>query len=249
MEIQNIFQMLTKMLLNNSGFDTLAHYVITINTIIMLVSVAFFIFVIFYVYENAPKYNMNKFLWIAIVIVVPKYMGFMTYLIVKAIKEGLSNNHSNEEVVFNNRVNHEENTNKKSIYKIVSVSVIIVILITAIYVVDREKLKPGEVVGSNVIRTKTLFRDEYRDFTGKEVKEIWFKEDGVLNLHYDSKVKKGDLTIGLYEYNGEPIDIFEADEKGQISISLKKNTIYKLIAEGIHTKGYYDFSWEFNENE
>jgi hypothetical protein len=232
------------MLLDSGNSDTLVHYAITMNTVIILFSVAFFIFVIFYVYENAHQYNMNKFLWIIIVIFVPKYMGFMTYLIVRTIKEKVPSHYAHTQEVFKDQV--DEKIKKRNIYKIVSVCVVVVLLITAIHIVDREKLK---VVGPAAIRTKTLFKDEYNDFTGKEVKEIWFKEDGVLKLYYSSKVKKGDLKIGIYEYNGEPIEILKTDEEGQISISLKKNTIYKLIAEGDHTKGYYDFSWKFNKNE
>ncbi|QZY54126.1 hypothetical protein [Crassaminicella profunda] len=249
METQDFLQTLLQTLLDRSNFSTIFNSVMMVNTIIALASLAFFIFVIFYVYENAPKYNMNKFLWVAVVLFVPKYMGFMTYLIVTTIKGGVHNNHFVSQEPFKNKTNESKTINKKFVYKVLSVCLMIVVLVGAIYIVDREKLKPKEVEGPTVVKSQKLFKDEYKDFTGSEVKEIWFGEDGILELHYDSQVKNGDLTIGIYEYNNEPIEIFETDEEGVINIPLEKHRIYKLIAKGVHTKGYYDFSWEFNKNE
>ncbi|WP_129595971.1 hypothetical protein [Anaerophilus nitritogenes] len=250
MEIQDVLQTLMQAILNMNNFSTIANSVMVINTIIVWAKLTFFIFVIFYVYEDAPKYSMHKFLWIAIVIFVPKYIGFMTYLIIRTIKQYFpkENKSSIEDSIIN--ISNENSTmNKNLFYKVISVWIMITILVAAIYMVDKEKIKSEEAIEFGVVKAENYFKDEYKDFIGKEIKEIWFGENGVLEIHYDSKVKKGELTLGVYEYNGEPIEIFKTNKSGVTTISIEKNRIYKLIAKGIHTKGYYNFSWEFNKEE
>lgn len=248
MDTQNILQIIIRTLLDVSNLSTITHSVMIINTIIVLAKLSFFIFIIFYVYEDAPKYNMNKFLWIAIVIFVPKHIGFMTYLIVRTIKERLPDHHVSSEVQLK-KTNENNSINKKFVYKVVSVCIVMAIFITSIFIVEHEKLKPEEVERPNVVKSEKVFKGKYNDFMGSKVKEIWFQEDGNLTINYTSKVKKGDLKIGLYEYKGEPIEIFETNKKGVVEIHLEKHRIYKLIAKGVHTKGSYDFSWEFKKDE
>ncbi|WP_053955902.1 hypothetical protein [Inediibacterium massiliense] len=249
MEIQDAFQTWMQTILNINNFYTISNSIMVISTIIVWARLAFFIFVIFYVYEDAPKYSMNKFVWLAIVIFVPKHIGFMTYVVIRTIKQHFpkENKFSVEHSI--NISNENSTMNKNLFYKVISVWIMITILVTAIYMVDKEKIKSEENIEFGVIREENSFKDEYKDFSGKEVKEIWFGENGILEIHYDSKVKKGELILGVYEYNGEPIETFKTNKRGVTTISIEKNRIYKLIAEGSDTKGYYRFSWEFNKEE
>ncbi|MBF8983844.1 hypothetical protein IZY60_09865 [Lutibacter sp. B2] len=248
MDTQNILHMVIQSVLNTSDLSTITESVMMINTIMALVKLAVFIFIIFYVYEDAPKYNMNKFLWMVIAIFVPNYIGCMTYLIIRTMKEMLPDHHVSSEVPLRKR-SENNSMNKKLIYKVVSVFIVMTIFITAIYIVEHEKLKPEEIERPNVVKSEKVFKGEYKDFTGSKVKEIWFQDHGNLKIRYASKVKKGDLKIGLYEYNGEPIKMFETNRTGTINIPLEKYRIYKLIAKGFNAKGSYDFSWEFKKNK
>ena len=63
------------------------------------------------------------------------------------------------------------------------------------------------------------------------------------------------LSFGPYIYNlatKEYIDykkgkITKTDTPSNITVLVEKNRIYKLIAKGNGTKGYYKFTWEFKK--
>lgn len=86
-----------------SLFDNV-HIILAFNTFYLALKLSFLIFVILYVYKDSKKQGMDRILWVLIVLFVPNYLGFMTYLIVKTI---LNNSYSNErENIKSNNINY-----------------------------------------------------------------------------------------------------------------------------------------------
>ncbi|MEJ8553879.1 hypothetical protein [Tepidibacter sp. Z1-5] len=104
-------------------------------------------------------------------------------------------------------------------------------------------------INGEVTSTDNTFKSTYSDFNSSEETEIRYPKDGNLKINYKSKVKKGSLRMGLYKYNGDVVKTFNTNEKSSISVPIKKNTIYRLIATGENTKGYYEVDWEFEPEE
>ena len=98
-----------------------------------------------------------------------------------------------------------------------------------------------------ITKTETDFESHYGYFSGDEEKELRYPKDGILTISYSSKVKSGNLVIGLYKYDGTPIQVFDTDTNSDVTVPIEKNQIYKLIARGDNTSGYYKFSWKLKK--
>lgn len=219
-----------------------------VSIVISVCKVLFFIFTVVYVYKDSRNKGLDTILWTLTTIFVPYHLGFLTYLII--------NNKVYNEVECsqqNKRIPKQIKLDKKMIKKILIIFILVISLLGGALLtvkvihngIDRYK----KAVNGEVVKTDNSFKSSYLKFNSSKEAEIRYHEDGNLKINYKSKVKKGSLRIGLYKYNGEVVRTFHTNKKSSISIPIKKNTIYRLIATGENTKGYYEVDWEFEPEE
>lgn len=219
-----------------------------VNIIIAICKLLFWIFTVVYVYKDSKNKGLDTILWTLTTVFVPYHLGFLTYLIVNnRIYNGVEYNSERNDVYKSIKVD------KKKIRKLLIIFILIIALLggglLTVKVVHKGADRYKKAVNGEVIKTDNSFKSSYLDFNSSEEAEIRYHEDGNLKINYKSKVKKGSLNIGLYKYNGEPVEIFKTNKKSSIVIPIKKNTIYRLIATGENTKGYYEVDWEFEPEE
>lgn len=235
-----------------------------VNIIIIICKLLFWIFTVVYVYKDSKNKRLDTLLWTLTTAFVPYHLGFLTYLIVT------HNNSFHNEVKCNlqsKEMFKNIKNGKKMITKILFILIIILLVGTLLTLntirkgsnldmrAPSSKTYSDKITNyernanTEVIKTENSFKNTYSDFNSSEECEIRYHEDGNLKINYKSKVKKGSLKMGLYKYNGEPVKTFYTNEEWSISVPIKKNTIYRLIATGENTKGYYEVDWEFEPEE
>lgn len=69
--------------------------------------------------------------------------------------------------------------------------------------------------------------------------QMSFDQETELTLHYDSKVKEGNLTMVLKDENGQVIKAFKPNTKGKETIVLKENEICSIWIESPSFTGDY----------
>lgn len=215
------------------------------NMFYLALRLLFLIFTVVYVYKDSQRQGMDRFFWILVAIFVPNHLGFMTYLVVRTMR---NNSYSNNENSLKDYAISNIKITKSSIYKFLSILLVILMLSLMPSMGDTIKSQYHKFTYGEVIKKDELFESQYRNFNGEEEKQIRYPQAGNLTINYSSKVKRGSLVIGIYHYNGKPIKTFETNRSSSITIPIEKNRIYRLIATGDSTKGHYKFNWKFNSN-
>ncbi|MCT4508121.1 MAG: PLD nuclease N-terminal domain-containing protein [Tepidibacter sp.] len=221
-----------------------------VSIVISICKVLFFIFTVVYVYKDSKNKALDTILWTITTIFVPYHLGFLTYLIIS-----YKNNFYNEVQCnsHNKDIPKRIRIDKRIIKKILIIFILITSLLggslLTVKVIHNGIDRYKKAVNGEVIKTDNSFESSYLKFNSSEEAEIRYHEDGNLKINYKSKVKKGTLKLGVYKYNGEVVTTFHTNKKSSISIPIKKNTIYRLIATGENTKGYYEVDWEFEPEE
>ncbi|WP_099191633.1 PLD nuclease N-terminal domain-containing protein [Tepidibacter mesophilus] len=238
--------------INDIVLDTMGNISLLagINIIIIVLKLLFWIFTIVYVYKDSKSKGLDTILWTITTIFVPYHLGFLVYLIIS------HNNRFYNEVEYNSQNKNTPKSikiDKRIVKKILVIFVLIIVLVggslLTVKMVHKGINSYKKAVNGEVIKTEDSFKSSYSNFNSSEETEIRYHQDGNLKIDYSSKVKKGSLRIGLYKYNGEPVEIFKTNKKSSIVIPIKKNTIYRLIATGENTKGDYEVDWEFEPEE
>ncbi|WFD09817.1 hypothetical protein [Tepidibacter hydrothermalis] len=243
------------------------------SIIVSICNALFWIFTVIYVYKDSKNKGLDTLLWTLTTAFVPYHLGFLTYLIVnhnKSFDNEEKYNLQSKDMFKSIKVD------KKVITKLLIILTLIIVLLFGGALLTVKLIYKGfnnyerDAIGmtasssktysnkitnyersdnAEVIKTENTFKSSYSDFNSSEEAEIRYPKDGNLKINYKSKVKKGSLKIGLYKYNGEPVKTFYTNEEWSISVPIKKNTIYRLIATGENTKGYYEVDWEFEPEE
>lgn len=117
----------------------------------------------------------------------------------------------------------------------------ILALITAIMLIltacDLRVLSISSNVGSNV-------RASYKYFTGNDIKKFKVKSGETMIIDYQSKVKKGDLSIKLYDPDDTLIKEFATNEVGVEEIKADKDGKYKIEIIGKSTSGSFKVKYK-----
>ena len=66
------------------------HSLAYLNLMLVGFNILLYIVMIIYVYNDCKYSGMNRLLWVSVSIFVPNYLGFMTYLIVRAVQNSSS---------------------------------------------------------------------------------------------------------------------------------------------------------------
>ncbi|MFP4697494.1 MAG: zinc ribbon domain-containing protein [Eubacteriales bacterium] len=78
-----------------------------LGTYVFLIAMGFFLLIIIglgvFVFVDAPKYNMNKWLWILVVCLTPNFIGLIIYLLIR------SNNKKEKCIRCNNEIKKDFN--------------------------------------------------------------------------------------------------------------------------------------------
>ncbi|CAH2212115.1 PLD nuclease N-terminal domain-containing protein [Tepidibacter aestuarii] len=221
-----------------------------VSIIISICKLLFWIFTVVYVYKDSKNKGLDTILWVITTVFVPYHLGFLAYLIIS------HNNRFYNEVEYNSQNKNMPKSikiDKEIVKKILVIFILIIVLaggsLLTVKMIHRGIDSYKKAVNGEVIKTGNTFKSSYLNFNSSEETEIRYHQEGNLKIDYSSKVKKGSLRIGLYKYNGEVVKTFKTNEKSSIVIPIKKDTIYRLIATGENTKGYYEVDWEFEPEE
>lgn len=117
---------------------------------------------------------------------------------------------------------------------ILALVVTFILLLTAC---DRSILWVGSNMGSNM-------QASYKLFTGNEVKQIKAQSGETMIIDYQSKVKKGDLSIKLYDPDDTLIKEFATNEAGVAEIKADKEGKYKIEVIGEDTSGSFKVDYK-----
>ncbi|WP_042197191.1 hypothetical protein [Paenibacillus camerounensis] len=83
----------------------------------------------------------------------------------------------------------------------------------------------------------------YKLFSGTDDKKVKLKSGETLTVDYKSKVERGELTIALYDPDGELVKDFNTGETGSEEITAGKDGTYKFIITGEGAKGSYEIKF------
>ncbi|AIQ48477.1 hypothetical protein R70723_23090 [Paenibacillus sp. FSL R7-0273] len=115
----------------------------------------------------------------------------------------------------------------------VMLMLVLAMLLTAC---DKKLMFVGSESGSKV-------KASYKLFSGTDDKKVKLKSGETLAVDYKSKVEKGELTIELYDPDGELVKDFNTGEAGSERIEADKDGAYKFIITGKSAKGSYEIKF------
>ncbi len=101
---------------------------------------------------------------------------------------------------------------------------------------DKKIMYVGSDFGSKV-------KASYRLFTGTDEKTVKLKSGDTLVVDYRSKVEKGELTIKLYDPDGQLVRELGTGESGSEEIEVDKDGKYKFEITGKDAKGSYEIKY------
>ncbi|WP_277468715.1 MULTISPECIES: hypothetical protein [unclassified Paenibacillus] len=101
---------------------------------------------------------------------------------------------------------------------------------------DKKIMYVGSDFGSKV-------KASYRLFTGTDEKKVKLKSGDTLVVDYRSKVEKGELTIELYDPDGQLVKELGTGESGSEEIEADKDGKYKFEITGKGAKGSYEIKY------
>lgn len=91
--------------------------------------------------------------------------------------------------------------------------------------------------------TKHKIAASYKIFSGIDEKKIRLKKGETLAVDYQSEVKKGKLTISLYDPDNQLVQSLNTGESGNEKIEVSKDGEYLIKIKGKHTKGSYKITY------
>lgn len=109
---------------------------------------------------------------------------------------------------------------------------LIIVMIVFLTACDLRVLSTSSNVGNNI-------HASYKYFTGNDVKRFKVKSGETMIISYVSKVKKGDLSIMLYDPDDTLINEFPTNETGVAEIKADKDGKYKIEIIGKSTSGSF----------
>lgn len=119
----------------------------------------------------------------------------------------------------------------------IGILALVVTFILMLTACDRSILWVGSNMGSNM-------QASYKLFTGNEVKQIKAQSGETMIIDYQSKVKKGDLSIKLYDPDDTLIKEFATNETGVAEIKADKEGKYKIEVIGEDTSGSFKVDYK-----
>jgi hypothetical protein len=80
-------------------------------------------------------------------------------------------------------------------------------------------------------------------FTGTQTKSINAEKGKTIVLDYSSEVKKGTLSLKIFDPDKKEVLELETNEAGTKELKVEKDGKYKLIIKGSKTDGNYKVKW------
>ncbi|WP_342562135.1 hypothetical protein NST84_21225 [Paenibacillus sp. FSL R7-0345] len=114
--------------------------------------------------------------------------------------------------------------------------VLVFVLAMLLTACEKKIMYVGSDFGSKV-------KASYKLFTGTDVKKIKLKSGETLVVDYKSKVEKGELTIKLYDPDGQLVKELDTGESGSEEIEADKDGKYKFEITGKGAKGSYEIKY------
>lgn len=222
-----------------------------------LIQLLIYLFFIAYVYKDAPKHGMDRWFWTLLHISIP-VIGILAYIVIRTVKDHSQGypyvDETGDEII--------KGAVKSPIMKLlIFVAVLIVITIFMWMVGGSVASKLSGGFGDDTIKTQThakvsefsnnghgMSREKSR-LDGTDEGEMRFKEDGVAVVKFDVNRYSGNVTSGIYYYDGNPILVNTGDLDKEFKVEVKKNTIYRVVVSGNDSKLRYDIEWELEKNE
>lgn len=114
--------------------------------------------------------------------------------------------------------------------------VLVLMLAMLLTACEKKIMYVGSDFGSKV-------KASYKLFTGTDVKKVKLKSGETLVVDYKSKVEKGELTIKLYDPDGQLVKELETGGSGSEEIEADKDGKYKFEITGKGAKGSYEIKY------
>lgn len=114
--------------------------------------------------------------------------------------------------------------------------VLVLVLAMLLTACEKKIMYVGSDFGSKV-------KASYKLFTGTDVKKVKLKSGETLVVDYKSKVEKGELTIKLYDPDGQLVKELDTGESGSEEIEADKDGKYKFEITGKGAKGSYEIKY------
>ncbi len=83
----------------------------------------------------------------------------------------------------------------------------------------------------------------YKLFSGTKNKTIHVKEGNPVEVKYSSKLKKGELTMTIYDSNNNIVYELETNKSGTKLLKADKDEEYKLEIVGDGAEGSFSVKW------
>lgn len=123
----------------------------------------------------------------------------------------------------------------------------LVIMIVGLALFSLVLISCGQVkvgyVGSN---TGNHINSSYKYFNGTETRVINASAGNVIDIHYTSEVKKGELSLKVMDSSQNTVAKLEANTTGTKEIKANGDEKYELIVDASGTEGSFDVKWEVN---
>jgi hypothetical protein len=84
----------------------------------------------------------------------------------------------------------------------------------------------------------------YKLFTGTKTKTINAEKGKTIVINYSSEVKKGELTLKIYDSDENVALELETNKTGIKELIPEKDGKYKLIITGSKTEGNFNVKWD-----
>lgn len=123
--------------------------------------------------------------------------------------------------------------------KRVFLGIMVLAIVTVLAACDKRVM----FVGSSS-STKHKIAASYKLFSGTDEKKISLKKGETLAVDYQSEVKKGELTINLYDPDDQLVESLSTGESGNEKIEISKDGKYQFKIKGKHTKGSYKITYK-----
>lgn len=213
-----------------------------------------YLFFIAFVFTDAPKYNMDRWFWTLIHISIP-IIGIIAYIVVRTIREREEGfpykDHTGEELF--------SVITKRPLIRLVLFIIIIITFLTFVWMVggtiigefkapalNQYEDQPASMIidenqeyGSNYIGIKR----ERSMLNGKDEGEIRFDKDGIGVVQLEVKEYGGEVTTGIYTFDGIKIVEYKGNVNEEYRFKVKKNKIYRVIVNGEEAKTRYEIRW------
>lgn len=85
------------------------------------------------------------------------------------------------------------------------------------------------------------------NWTGDKNKEFEFKKGQIINFHYNSELKSGELSVQILNPSKEVIQVFAVNKEGNLKIEIEESGTYIIEIKGNEFKGNYQIEWQIND--